>query len=75
MLDGRCRMVIEVIKKSDGLYTINDDGIEVYFCAIPLGGLKEFVPKVSPKEKVKYFLKLKEAGFTADEILELTREL
>lgn len=68
-------MVVEVINKPDGLYAIDIDGLEVYIGSTPAQGLREFIPKVSVKEKVKYFIKLKESGFTADEIQELMREI
>ena len=68
-------MVVETFDRDGSLYVRDKNGLEVYLGARPTQELQEFIPRTSVKEKVKIFIELKDAGFTADEIQELTREM
>ena len=61
-------MLIEVYKKDDGYYTKTKSGMETFLTSLELDD------KSIDKAKLKAVLKLREQGFTADEIIEMKKE-
>lgn len=63
-------MLIEVYKKDDGYYTKTSSGMELFLTT----SISELDDKSTDKAKLKAVLKLREQGFTADEIIEMKKE-